>query len=231
MKMSRKMTAATVVGLAAVSLFYGGAANASTSPVESLSDAGSAEQVATDLYNELSSSRDPQQTYANFTAEERAAFDGYLLPAEASESYTLTQVDAAGEPVAAAKTFSTESDAMASVAAAQACYVGTSKYTMHAALGNAIWDTWTEGVWCGNGSSVTSANFTKSWTTIAAVGWRDGGQIASGSGIAANQARMWSQRKVILGAGGWDVQTQQPCNRLNGTAGGGASSTWSCSIA
>lgn len=230
MKMKRKALVASVIGMVAVSTFYGGAANAATGAAEKDVDHAGVENVALAVYEELSSAADPMQVYAGLATEEREAFEAYFLPAEADEAVTLTRVDASGKPVEAATTYLSEADAMDIVAASTSCWIGTSKYTMKAALGNAIWDTWTEGTWCGNGSSVTSAAFSRSWSTIAAVGWRDAGQIGSGSGIAGGQARMWSQRKMILGAGGWDVQTQQPCNRLNGGPSGGVSQTWSCSI-
>ena len=113
---------------------------------------------------------------------------------------------------------------------ASGCWGTYTKATMRSTVGVALWDTFNEGTWCSNGTSVTSASFGRSWSSIAAVGWRDAGQIGSGSGVSSNQARIWSQRKMIFGTGGWDIQTMTPCNRLNGSASGGASFSESCSI-
>lgn len=208
------------------------AACAMTGMIAVASPAGAAEteSSAAEVFSKLDSSADPAKAYEALSAEDRAAFDNFFLPAKAEETYQLTKLDPLGNKVGETKNFASADKAMSAVAAASSCWTGRSKYTMKAALGNALWDTWTEGTWCGSGGKVTSARFDRTWATIAAVGWRDGGQIGKGSGVAGNQARIWGQRKMILGVGGWDVQTQQPCNRLNGTATGGAGQSWVCSI-
>lgn len=94
----------------------------------------------------------------------------------------------------------------------------------------ALYDIDTEGSWSGNGTSATSASFSRSWSTIGVIGWRDAGQIDKGSGVVGGQARIWAQRKMIFGAGGIDIQEYRPCLRLNGGGNGGKSQTVSCSI-
>ncbi len=100
---------------------------------------------AAEVFSKLNSSADPEKAYEALSAEDRAAFDNYYLPAKAEETYQLTKLDAAGKKVGETKTFASADKAMSAVAAATSCWTGRSKYTMRAALGNAIWDTWTEG--------------------------------------------------------------------------------------
>ncbi|WP_143757318.1 hypothetical protein [Clavibacter michiganensis] len=230
MKVSRKMTAGAAIAFAMTSLLAGNAASAAPASVGKSNEAVPIENEATALYREMSSDADPKQVYAEFTDEERAVFDGYFLPSSFGSEFVLSRADSSGNPVGPSRTFSSEGAAMKQVAAASGCWVGTSKYTAYAALGNAVWDTWTEGSWCGNGSSATSASTSRTWATIAAVGWRDGGTVAKGAGVAGGEARMWGQHRLVFGTGGWDVQTQQPCNRLNGKGNGVVYQTWSCSI-
>lgn len=229
MKLTKTTMMTTVALMVAAVLLPSGAANAAT-PSTDDRIASQVKATALEVYAEVSTAADPEGAYAGLSKDDRAAFDAYFLPTTTTAAVNLTKTDSRGVAIGGQVEFNSQSAAMAAVAASTTCWIGTSKLTAHAALGNAIWDTWTEGKWCGNGSSVSSAAFTRSWSTIAAVGWRDGGQIDSGSGIAGGQARMWSQRKMIFGTGGWDVQTQQPCNRLNGNANGSVSQTGSCSI-
>lgn len=62
------------------------------------------------------------------------------------------------------------------------------------------------------------------------IGWRDAGQLGAGNGISGGEARIWGQRKMVLGAGGWDIQTKQPCTRVNGGRTGMYSMSLVCSV-
>lgn len=217
-------------GILACSVIAGPAHAASASDTDRTAIA----ETATAVWNRLDAADDPAAAYAKLSREDRAAFDAYLLPAGGTESVTLRPTDDAARAALAAGDVEGRYDstdaALAGVGSTRGCWGSYARYTEKAALGNAIWDTYTEGSWCGNGSSVTSATFSRSWSTIAAVGWRDGGQVGKGAGVASNRARIWSQRKMVLGAGGWDAQTRNPCLRLNGTASGGTSASQTCSI-
>ena len=190
-------------------------------------------KTATAVWNRLEASSDPKAAYEALSTGDRAAFDAYLVPAASEESMTLQPMDSEARAAVASGSvklkYSSSEQALSDLASTQGCWAGNARYTEKAALGNSLWDTYTEGTWCGSGSSVTSASFSRSWSTIAAVGWRDGGQIGRGAGVSNKQARIWSQRKMILGTGGWDVQTRTPCLRLNGTASGRTSITLTCS--
>jgi hypothetical protein len=72
-------------------------------------------------------------------------------------------------------------------------------------------------------------SFGRSWSTGTAVGRQDRGEIARGNGISGGVARIWAQRKMVFGTGGWDIQTIQQCSRINGNSSGGLSGDASCS--
>ncbi len=178
--------------------------------------------------------RRSQVTFESLPAEDQAAFTDYYLPVSEKVSVTVTPLDASSaaaldEGTVSSEYASTEA-AQTAVAAAKGCYGGYVKRTAYSAVNIALYDIYTEGSWCSNGSSVTSASFSRSWSTIGVIGWRDAGQIGKGSGVVSGQARIWAQRKMIFGAGGWDVQTYQPCLRLNGNASGGKTASTICSI-
>jgi hypothetical protein len=221
------VAAATSIALAAVgALPPAGAAEPTRQP---------SGQTADQVYEAIAESSDPSAAYAALTPAVRDEFDDRFLPATYSEEVQLSPVD---EPAEAAMRsgavnahYSSVGEATAHVSAStQGCWGSYVRATMKAAVGNALWDTYTEGTWCASGSKVTSATFSRSWSTIAALGWRDGGQLGKGAAIVSGQARIWSQRKMILGAGGWDIQTSQPCVRMNGTSAGGKSTSLACSI-
>jgi hypothetical protein len=222
---------ATVLGAAAIacSLVAGPAQAAQVASSDS-----DVAAIATSAWDRINASGDPHAAYLALSANDRAAFDAYLLPAHAEESVTLTPADDAARAAVASGAVKTRYDSVdagqTDTATTSGCWGSYARYTEKAALGNSLWDTYTEGGWCTNGSTVTSATFNRSWSTVAAVGWRDGGQLGKGSGIVSNQARIWSQRRMILGAGGWDVQTRNPCIRLNGSSSGGASASQTCSL-
>lgn len=191
--------------------------------------------LADQVYEAIAESSDPAATYAALTPSVRDEFDDHFLPATYAEEVQLSPVDEAAEAAARSGAvnahYSSVGEAMAHVSAStQGCWGSYVRVTMKAAVGNALWDTYTEGTWCASGSQVTSATFSRSWSTIAALGWRDGGQLGTGAAIVSGQARIWSQRKMIFGAGGWDIQTSQPCVRMNGTSAGGKSTSLACSI-
>jgi hypothetical protein len=193
------------------------------------------ESSALEIYETLDSAADPQAAFEALSPNDKERFESYFLPATAEETVHLAPLDAAARTVqrtgSVASTYTSAQHAKeATIQATAGCWGNTSKITMYAAAGNAIWDTFTEGSWCVSGSTVTSATFGNSWSSIAAIGWRDDGKIGSGTGVTGNQARIWAQRKLVFGTGGWDVQTSLPCNRLSGTASGGASYTATCSI-
>ncbi|RZU66453.1 hypothetical protein EV379_2810 [Microterricola gilva] len=193
----------------------------------------SVESIALEVYETLDAAPDPQLAFAELSAGERTAFEAYFLPVSTEVTVVLTPLDAASERAsrsgAVASTYSSAEDASAAVAAVSGCWGTYSEATQSGSLGNAIWDTFNEGTWCANGTTVTSATFSRSWSSIAAVGWRDDGQIGKGAGVVSNKARIWSQRKMVLGSGGWDIQTIQPCNRFSGSSSGGATSDNVCS--
>ena len=182
--------------------------------------------TALEVFEELSAADDPQAVFGELTSVERASFDSYFLPVSEEVSITLTRND----ELESAVTYTSFEEALASLVGTNACYGGYVRYTMYAALGNAIWDTYTEGDYCGNGSVVTVAAFTGSWSTIAALGWRDAGLVGSGFGVVTGAAKIWSQRKMVLGVNGWDVQTVTPCLRMNGNVNGTATTSHICSI-
>lgn len=206
-----------------------------TSPTYTFKTAENIPDTAKAVWDSISSSSDPEAAYDSLSDSDRAAFDSYMLPASSEETMTLTPADASAEAAVSSGEVQTQYSSMqeakaATSASSSACWIGNVKYTKKAAFGNAIWDTYTEGSWCAKGSTITSAKYSRSWSTIAAIGWRDGGKIGSGSGITSNKARIWSQRKMILGSGGWDVQRITPCVRLNGDSRGRTSFSEKCSI-
>jgi len=208
------------------------------SPVQAATPSASSsvqsEAKALRIYDELNSAENSAAAYEALSAAERSAFDSYFLPARNEETVRLTPLDENARMAAqtghVSTTYSSIQAAEDDVSSILGCWGTWAKNTQWAAAGNAIFDTFTEGTWCANGSTVTSATFNRSWSSIAAVGWRDAGQVGRGSGVVGNRAKIWAQRKLILGVGGWDVQTQLPCTRLIGTAAASASGDRSCSI-
>jgi hypothetical protein len=156
-----------------------------------------------------------------------------MLPATETTSIKLTPADSAATvAVLAGKvqtTFTSADEAWAAVAAASGCYTAQNKVTKKNAVNIALWDVWVEGRFCSNGSSVTSVSFSRTWSTIAGYGWRDAGQIASGAVITGGTAKIWGQRKMVLGSGGWDVQNVNQCARAIGTAAATIRGDASCS--
>lgn len=192
------------------------------------------EAAALHVFDRVGSAADPSAAYNALSLDERSVFEAYFLPAESEETLLLTPLDsrarAASRVGEVGVRYSSIEAAEADVSSTLGCWGTWAKNTQRAAAGNAVFDTYTEGRWCGNGSKVTSATFSRSWASIAALGWRDAGQTGRGSAVVGNRAKIWSQRKMILGVGGWDIQTQLPCTRLIGTAAGKASGDRSCSI-
>jgi len=209
------------------------APTAQAAPVSS-SSFENREAAALQVFERVSSAEDSSAEYNALSADERSAFEAYFLPARAEETLLLTPLDsnarAASHAGEVGDHYSSIEAAATDVSSTLGCWGTWAKNTQWAAAGNALFDTYTEGTWCANGSKVTSATFTRSWSSIAALGWRDAGQTGRGSAVVGNRAKIWSQRKLILGVGGWDVQTQLPCTRLIGTAAGKASGDRSCSI-
>lgn len=198
------------------------------------SDAGSDAASPQEVYELLDASTDPQATFDALPTEEKAAFTDYYLPVDEEVTVSLTPLDSGSTEAlrsgAVDSTYASTEDAQAAVAAASGCWGGYVKRTAYSAVNIGLYDVYTEGTWCGNGTSATSASFSRSWSTIGVIGWRDGGQLAKGSGVVSGQARIWAQRKMIFGAGGVDIQTYHTCLRLNGGGNGGKSQTVSCSI-
>lgn len=156
-----------------------------------------------------------------------------MLPATETTSIKVTPADTtATAAVLTGKVqtaFTSEGEARASIAVAGGCYTAQNKVTKRAAVGNAIWDVWVEGRYCSNGSAVTSVSFSRTWATIAGPGWRDAGQVGKGAAITNGTAKIWGQRTMVLGAGGWDVQTVPQCVRAIGTAAATIRGDASCS--
>ncbi|MDO5633871.1 MAG: hypothetical protein Q4G34_03225 [Micrococcus sp.] len=170
------------------------------------------------IFHALDSADDPALAYRELSGPDKALFDAYFLPATYEPSYELTPLDANGHPTGEVQTFDSLDDALSvtTSSTARRCWSAVTTWTGRALMGNALFDTHTEGTWCSQNGRVVSAQFRRSWTTIGAIGWRDAGEIARGSGISGGEARIWAQRRLILGTGGWDIQNKQPCNRLNG---------------
>lgn len=232
-KASIPIIAAAVVAVITMS---GGPANAAQSDTrDDKQDVAAGVAFAETVWHKLEASPDPGSTFTSLPDAEREAIENYLVPATYEETVTLVPTSPAGtispEGGAVARTYSSVAEAEQAVAAAAACYGAYVRQTAHAPAGNAIWDIYTEGSWCGTaGSSATSATFGRSWSSIAALGWRDAGQKAKGAGLSGGTARIWAQRTMILGTGGWDIQTMYPCTRLLGTGGGGYWSDKVCSV-
>lgn len=194
-------------------------------------DRGDLSERAERVRQLLQTSPNAQRSFTALSDRDREAFALRFLPSETRTTVVLTALPVPHTEVPpAVRTFDTVAEAMATVAASKKCYAGFAKFTAVAALGYALWDTFTEGKFCGNGARVTSATFNRSWSSISSLGWRDTGQIGKGAGVVNGQARIWSQRRMVFGAGGWDLQTWQPCVRINGKANGSAKTNFVCSI-
>lgn len=227
----KKRAWAVAITVAAAVLCSGTAASATE--LTGATNFASARNEALAIYNKVSSAQDPEAAFAALTADERSAFDSYFLPATSAQTVTLQPLTASGEPEPAGEKvmYKTEAAAMAAVAATSKCYAATARSTEYAALGNAIFDVWVEGKWCGTpGKKVTSATFIRSYSTIAAIGWRDAGQLNKAAGVVNSLGKVVAQRKLILGTGGWDVQEARPCVRLTGYPDGYYFSSNGCSI-
>lgn len=185
------------------------------------------------LFHRLDTASDPAAAYRALPASEKATFDAYMLPATETTSVKLTPADStATAAILTGKVqtaFTSDDEARAAVAAASGCYTAQNKVTKISGVGVALWDVWVEGRYCSNGSSVTSVSFSRTWSTIAGYGWRDGGQLASGAVITGGTAKIWGQRNMVLGTGGWDVQSVNQCARAIGTAAATIRGDASCS--
>ncbi|MCK2037296.1 hypothetical protein KZC51_14270 [Microbacterium sp. SSW1-49] len=230
--MKRRLKAAlgwvAVAGIVGTATMGSGPAFASDS--ETGSDAGAAQET----YELLDSSSDPLATFDALPLEDQIAFTDYFLPVDEVVTVTLTPLDARSAAAVKSGTvgsdYASMAEAQSAVAAASGCWGGYVRRTAYSAANIGLYDIHTEGKWCGNGTRATSATFSRSWSTIGVIGWRDAGQIDKGAGVYGGQARIWAQRKMIFGAGGIDLQEYRPCLRLNGHGNGGKSLTVVCSI-
>ena len=193
-------------------------------------EASNSAQTATAVFQKIESSSNPQAAYSSLSAKDRAAFDNYYLLANSKVTYEVTKMDAGGSPVGETLSFASEDEAMAAVASTSSCWAANVKNVGRANAGNEIFSTYTEGSWCSSGGRVTSTSFGRTWSTVKMIGWRDAGQLGAGNGISGGEARIWGQRKMVLGAGGWDIQTKQPCTRVNGGRTGMYSMSLVCSV-
>lgn len=211
-----------VIAALAVSLAPS-AANAVTS--ESQGD------VADRVFAQLETANDPQQELKSISSDERYAFEQHYLPASESTTFTITSFTDEDGKVAnslGATEYESESEAVSALAAA-GCGIGESRVVTKSAIGLALFDTYTEGKFCTNGSSITSTQFLRSWSYVGMVGWRDAGLISSGHGVGGNQGRAWSQRKYILGSAGVDVDQVNKCSRVSMSVNGNFASKATCS--
>jgi hypothetical protein len=206
---------------------------ANATPVQSDASAQAVASRAYEIFGVLESSEDPAAAFGALSSSDQAAFEAYFTPARTEESVTIAPLDAESASALAdgkiAASYSSVGEAQEAIALVTGCWSAYTIAREHNNFGVALWETYNEGSWCASGSTVTSATFSRSWATIGVVGWRDEGMIGHGAGVVSNQGRVWSQRKMVLGVGGWDIQTMLPCNRLSGSASGGVTAATVCS--
>ncbi|PJI53386.1 hypothetical protein CTI14_29200 [Methylobacterium radiotolerans] len=223
----KKVYAVVCVALVSAGAWTGGPAMASPEPE-------SATETASEIFELLDTASDPEATFGALTEAQQEAFTDYYFPVDEEVAVSLTPADdaaaAAIDAGSVQSRYGSLESASAAVARASGCFGGHVRRTAYSSVNIALWDMCTEGKWCGNGKTATSASFSRSWTTIGTIGWRDAGQIGKGAGVVSGQARIWAQRKMIFGTGGWEIQTMQPCLRLNGGGGGSKSQSVVCSI-
>lgn len=231
MKLISKTFVAAIAFSATIAL---AAPVANAAPIQGTAPFDQAEATAHRVFHLLESSSTPEATFASLSASDRHAFNNYFLPSTRTLSVELTPLDPASsiasDSGAVQQTYKDAGEAQAAVAAAAGCWATYVKGTYVSTLGVALWDNYTEGKWCGNGQKTTSASFSRSWVTVGVIGWRDEGLIDKGAGVAGGQGRIWAQRKMVFGTAGWDMNTQLPCLRLNGSGNGNATKSTICSI-
>jgi hypothetical protein len=145
---------------------------------------------------------DPRLAYRQLSAAERAEFDHWMMPARAVQATPARLPAAPG----ADNTI-------------MACWNGFSGVWFWTSLaGVHLYEMWMNGSWCTNDTTgvATSASYTNSGGSGLAPGWRHDGRRGFDSGVSGGQAKIWSQHRFILGAGGWDIQTVDHCMRIVG---------------
>lgn len=155
-----------------------------------------------DVVTQVLEAEDPDAAYAELSAAEQAEFDYWMKPVE------VVQVS---PPVLA--------PAPTSDSGINACWNGFSGVWIWKSLaGVHLYEMWMNGSWCTNDvtGSATSASYTNSGGSGLAPGWRHDGRRGFASGVSGGQAKIWSQHRFVLGAGGWDVQTIDQCMRIIG---------------
>jgi hypothetical protein len=186
------------------------------------------------LYDAVAGADDPRAAYAALAMADKAALDDHYLPSDTVERVRLVPQDPDAQAAVDSRLvethYSSAEAASSALAAVRGCWGGYVVASTHARAGNVVYDTFTEGRWCHDGGGVTSAVFDRSWSEPHMVGWRDDGQVGAGSGVSGGMAKIWSQRRMTLGAGGWDIKSVQPCTRLVGSASGDRHGDAVCSI-
>ncbi|GAA2632709.1 hypothetical protein [Streptomyces vastus] len=205
-----------VVGTAAAGLLVGLAAPASSA----------AQDKAPATAAAVLQAADPQATYAQLSADERAEFNARYLPASTTVTEEIKPADATAFKSAAAGI------APNSIGEVQAsgCWYGKATGSSRAAAGNTLYTFWVENTWCSNGSRVTSNSYRTADGETSTPGWRYEGVQTKGAGIVGNQGRAWAKHLFVLGVGGWDIQSPNECIRVKGAASGTAYADRVCSI-
>lgn len=221
---NKKVSTRFSLALAAAIAILASSAPLAASAYESSPDPAVQEALARDLQKELVSSQDPEAVLSALNSEEEQAFRTYSFPAKVEQIIVSSPLEKTGESV------SRELGTQVAAAATATCKGSYVRMNALNSLGDKIWSVFTEGKWCWSGSKVTSATFGRSWSEIYQILWRDAGQIGKGAGVQSGSARIFAQRKMIAGTGGWDIQTWQPCLRLLGYSGATLSSDRICSI-
>ena len=175
----------------------------------------------------LDKSENPEATYAALSSSEKQAFMDMYAPASTEETIRISPKDSKARALSAE---GIQPKSYAAVAKAGGCWATYVKRTVKNNFNAGLFDVYVEGSWCSNGTKVTSTSFARTWSTIGTIGWKDKGQIGKGNGIAGGEGRIWGQRKMALGSGGWDVIEHRTCVRINGGKTGLYSGGTTCSI-
>ncbi len=211
------------VGLSLLGLI-GSMGTANAAPATSDSSTQAHTQVRT---VESKLSPDLKDHLATLPSADKESFVASMLPA------TETMTTAAPVPLDAvakknANSAQLRGDTISPMA--NGCWTGRVDWTIRATAGNTLYTYYHVGGWCVSGTSVTSAWTADSGGQTHTIGWRRDGRIGQSSGVISNQGRSYTQQKFVLGTGGWDVLTNQPCGRVAGLWTAGYNYSATCGI-
>lgn len=120
--------------------------------------------------------------------------------------------------------------ARAAAALPDGCHTVPGGRQAYNAFGGQLWAMTHQHQACVSGGTITSATFTGRSAEATWAGWRHVEHGDQSTGVIAGQSRQYVQETFALGAGGWDIETVNPCSRSAMDGSGNIIPSTACNI-